>query len=110
MVRLSLNTGRENGIQPGDIVGVIAGTTGLTREVVGAIKLLPRQTLVDVSADHVDEILGKISGIRFKGQKLFATRATERVRGAFGDPRGRAARPAAQRPFRPKAPRERSSR
>jgi ATP-dependent RNA helicase DeaD len=105
MVRLALNTGREHGIAPGDVVGVIAGTTGLTREVVGAIKLLPRQTLVDVSEDHAEDIIRKLQGIRFKGHKLIASRATD-VPGGFEAPRTRP-RPAAQRAFRPKSPRER---
>jgi ATP-dependent RNA helicase DeaD len=98
MVRIALNTGREHGIQPGDVVGVIAGTTGLTREVVGAIKLLPRKTLVDVSEEHVEDILRKLAGIRFKGNKLAVARATELVGGAPERQDRYDRRPAARRP------------
>ncbi|RYD71693.1 MAG: hypothetical protein EOP84_24460, partial [Verrucomicrobiaceae bacterium] len=77
MVRLALNTGREHGIMAGDIVGVIAGVTRLPREVIGAIKLLPRQTLVDVSEDHAGDILEKLNGVKFKGYKLMAMKATD---------------------------------
>ncbi|MHA3770722.1 DEAD/DEAH box helicase [Verrucomicrobiota bacterium sgz303538] len=83
MTRIALNTGREHGIMPGDVVGVIAGVTGLPREVIGAIKLLPRQTLVDVAEDHADDILRKLKGIKFKGHKLSALRATD-VAGEIG--------------------------
>ncbi len=76
MVRLSFNQGREQGIAPGDIVGVIAGVTRLPRESVGAIKLLPRQSLVDVAEEHAGLILKKLNGIRFKGQKLLVRPAT----------------------------------
>ncbi|MGV3533957.1 MAG: DEAD/DEAH box helicase, partial [Chthoniobacteraceae bacterium] len=57
MARLALNIGREHGIAPGDIVGVIAGVTRLPREIIGAIKLLPQQTLVDVSEEQAGFIL-----------------------------------------------------
>lgn len=77
MVRLALSVGREHSIAPGDIVGVVAGVTRLPREVIGAIKLLPRQTLVDVSEEHASFVLQKLKGIQFKGQKLHASLATE---------------------------------
>ncbi len=88
MVRLALSTGREHGIVAGDIVGVIAGVSRLPREVIGAIKLLPRQTLVDVSEDQANFILSKLKGIQFKGQKLHASLASE---GAEKTPKGKPA-------------------
>jgi len=76
MTRLAMNIGKEHGIGPGDVVGVILGTTGLTKENVGAIHLLPKVTLVDVADDHVETILEKLNGIRFKGRKLGLRKAT----------------------------------
>ncbi len=75
MVRLSLNVGAEHKIAPGDVLGVILGTTRLTREVIGAIHLMPQETLVDVSEDHANLVLKKLNGIRFKGRKLAAKTA-----------------------------------
>ncbi len=77
MTRIAINQGREHGIGPGDIVGVIAGVSRVPRECIGAIKLLPRETLVDVSEEHAGLILKKLGGIRFKGRKLLALPATE---------------------------------
>jgi ATP-dependent RNA helicase DeaD len=48
MVRLAFNVGREHEIQPGDLVGVIAGVTRLPREMIGRIDLEPQRSLVDV--------------------------------------------------------------
>ena len=77
MVRIELNQGKEQGIAPGDVVGVIAGVARLPRECIGAIKLLPRQTLVDVAEEHAELVLKKLHGIRFKGQKLLVRPASE---------------------------------
>jgi ATP-dependent RNA helicase DeaD len=77
MLRLALNVGREHKIMPGDIVGVILGTTGLTKETIGAIQLQPKETFVDVTENEANLILKKLNGIRFKGRKLAARLATE---------------------------------
>ena len=69
-VRLVFNVGEFHNIRPGDIVGVIAGVTGLGKEVVGAINILPKQSLVDVAEEYQEEIVDKLSGIRFKGRRL----------------------------------------
>ncbi len=71
MIRLVMNVGAQHNIRPGDIVGVIAGVTGLPKEVVGLIHLLPQQSLVDVAQEHEEEVREKLNGIRFKGRKLF---------------------------------------
>ena len=70
MVRLFMNVGRDHDIGPGDVVGVILGATKIPKECVGAIMLLPKQTLVDVAKEHSNFVLKKLNGIRFKGNKL----------------------------------------
>jgi len=70
MIRLSMNVGRDHNIGPGDIVGVILGASKISKEAVGAIMILPKQTLVDVSMEHSKLVLKKLNGIRFKGHKL----------------------------------------
>ena len=73
MVRLAFNLGNEQGVAPGDFVGVIAGTTRLPKEVVGRIDIGDRQTFVDVSDESATFILKKLNGIKFKGHKLAVT-------------------------------------
>ena len=78
MTRLVFNVGEKHDIRPGDIVGVVAGVTGLGKEIVGAINILPRQALVDVNTAHEATVREKLNGIRFKGRKLFVETATTR--------------------------------
>ncbi len=75
MVRLILGVGRDHEIQPGDVLGVIVGTTKIGKESVGVIRLYPKQTFVDVAEAHADLVLSKLSGIQFKGRKLWCKRA-----------------------------------
>jgi ATP-dependent RNA helicase DeaD len=74
MTRLLFNVGEVQGIRPGDLVGVISGVTRLPKEAVGLIQILERESLVDVSEEHENEIREKLSGIRFKGHKLAVNR------------------------------------
>jgi len=76
MARLTLGLGRDHGIQPGDVVGVIVGITKLPKDVVGVIRLQTKQTFVDVKEEHAELIVSKLSGIEFKGRKLWCKRAT----------------------------------
>lgn len=75
MVRITIGVGREHNVQPGDIVGVIVGTTKLPKETVGVIRLQSKQSFVDVAEEHVDFILSKLSGIQFKERKLWCKRS-----------------------------------
>ncbi|MDD5262011.1 MAG: DEAD/DEAH box helicase [Methylacidiphilales bacterium] len=73
MLRLRLNQGREQRIQPGDIVGVILGVARIPKDCVGAIILQSDYTLVDVAEEHSATVLKKLNGIKFKGRKLFCS-------------------------------------
>lgn len=76
MTRLVLGVGRDHDVQVGDVVGVIVGTTKLPKETVGVIRLQPKQSFVDVADEHAELILSKLSGITFKGRKLWCKRAS----------------------------------
>jgi ATP-dependent RNA helicase DeaD len=71
MVRLTLGVGRDHEVQPGDVLGVIVGTTKIPKESVGVIRLQPKQTFVDVAEEHAELVVSKLSGIQFKGRKLW---------------------------------------
>jgi ATP-dependent RNA helicase DeaD len=76
MARLILGVGRDHDVLPGDVLGVIVGVTKLPKEVVGVIRLQPKQAFVDVAEEHAETILSKLNGIQFKGRKLWCKRAT----------------------------------
>ena len=75
MTRLVMNLGKAKGIRAGDILGVIAGVTRLPKEAIGAIKLLEKQSYVDVADENAKLVLRKLNGIKFKGHKLAIGRA-----------------------------------
>ncbi len=76
MTRLILGVGRDHDVQPGDVLGVIVGVTKLPKEIVGVIRLQPKQAFVDVAEEHAELVLSKLNGIQFKGRKLWCKRAT----------------------------------
>ncbi|HRE06427.1 MAG TPA: DEAD/DEAH box helicase [Opitutaceae bacterium] len=73
-----LNVGRKNLVTPADVVGKIAGVTRLPAQIVGAIDIRQRHTLVDVLDEHAAFVLEKLKGIRVKGQALVPALATEK--------------------------------
>ena len=70
MIRLVFNLGHAQQIEPGDFVGVIAGVTRLSKDVVGRIDILDDQTYVDVADESANLVLKKLNGIKFKGHRL----------------------------------------
>jgi ATP-dependent RNA helicase DeaD len=82
MTTLFFNVGRKQLITPADIVGKVAGVTRLPANVVGAMDIHQRHTLVDVVAEHVPLILQKLKGIRVKNIALEPALATDEDRAA----------------------------
>lgn len=76
MTRLILGVGRDHDVQPGDVLGVIVGITKLPKEIVGVIRLQPKQAFVDIKEEHAEQVQAKLNGIQFKGRKLWAKLAT----------------------------------
>ena len=75
MATLFFNVGRKQLVTPADIVGKIAGVTRLPADVVGAIDIHQRHTLVDVAEKEADVIVKKLGGIKLKGVSLAPARA-----------------------------------
>jgi ATP-dependent RNA helicase DeaD len=70
MVAVFFNVGRKHLVTPADIVGKLTGVTRLTGEVIGAIDIHQRHTLVDVAEEHALQIVKKLTGIELKGAIL----------------------------------------
>src|SRR4029077_6563913 len=86
MIRLAMNVGGNHKISAGDVVGVIMGVAKIPKESIGAINMLPGQTMVDVSDDHANVVMKKLNGIKFKGRKLAIRVAGEAGRRTFTQP------------------------
>ena len=76
MTTLFLNAGRKHLVTTGEIVGKITGVTRLNSEVVGAIDIHQRHSLVDVADEFAELILEKLTGIRIRGHSLKLSLAT----------------------------------
>jgi ATP-dependent RNA helicase DeaD len=101
MVRLFLNAGKRDRVRPADIVGAIAGESGLPGKRIGEISLFDNYSFVEVPAEAVDQVLSSLEGIRFKGRKLHMERAEAPQKGY--EP-GKASKTApAQKPYFGKA-------
>jgi len=59
MVRLSIGTGKTQGVRPGDIVGAIASRANIPGHAIGKIFIQDHQTFVDVPEAYVTEVLDK---------------------------------------------------
>jgi ATP-dependent RNA helicase DeaD len=70
MTRLYMNLGEEMGVRPADVVGAIAGETGLPAKVVGTIDIRERHLFVDVTGEHANSIISKLNRTQIKGNKV----------------------------------------
>jgi ATP-dependent RNA helicase DeaD len=73
-VRLFIGAGRSAGVRPGDLVGAIAGETGLRGRDVGAIEIAERFSLVEVPAASADEVIAALKASSVKGRKVTVRR------------------------------------
>ena len=69
MTRLFIGAGRAAGIQPKDLVGAIAGESGLAGREIGAIEIADRFSLVEVPSDRADDVIAAMKRTTIKGRK-----------------------------------------
>lgn len=71
MVRLWMSLGNRSGLRPGDIVGAIAGESGIPGKAIGEISIQTNYTLVDVAENHVQSVLKNSKrAYRIKGKPV----------------------------------------
>ncbi|MBB4932663.1 ATP-dependent RNA helicase DeaD [Lipingzhangella halophila] len=69
MARLFVGAGRSARIRPQDLVGAIAGETGLSGRDIGAIDIADRFSLVEVPESSAEEVIESLRGSTIKGRK-----------------------------------------
>lgn len=62
MVRLHLNAGRDRNIRPKDIVGALAGETGIPGRSIGAIRIENTDTFVEVPEESAKTVVERMKG------------------------------------------------
>lgn len=70
MTSLFFSVGKKEKIRPGDIVGAIAGETGVSGDSIGEIEIYPKHTIVDVPSDQAKHIMKVMSRSAIKGKKV----------------------------------------
>lgn len=70
MAKVYIGAGREAGIRPGDLVGAIANEARINSNVIGAVEVMDRFSLVEVPEVLAREIIETLSRTRIKGQKV----------------------------------------
>ena len=66
MVRLQLNMGRQHGLRPNEIVGVIASRAEIPGHVIGKISIQSNRSFVDVPEEMVPQVLARTRDARIR--------------------------------------------
>jgi ATP-dependent RNA helicase DeaD len=74
MTRIFIGAGRTAGVRPKDLVGAIAGESGVSGQAIGAIEVSDRFAIVEVPDEHAQEIIGALRATTIKGKKVAVRR------------------------------------
>ena len=78
MVRLFINIGKKDKIKPANILGAIAGESGMPGKLVGAIDMMDNYTFVEVPAIHAEKILKAMNdNVQIKGRRVNVEKANQ---------------------------------
>ena len=80
MQRIFINVGRDQKIGPKDIVGAIAGETGVPGRMIGDIDIYDKYTFVDVPKQDADKIIRIMSKSQIRGNRVRISIAEEAAR------------------------------
>lgn len=70
MVRLFINIGKRNNIRPGDILGAVAGETGMPGRLVGTIDMYDKYTFVEVPRQYASDVIEAMKSAKIKGKNI----------------------------------------
>jgi ATP-dependent RNA helicase DeaD len=70
MVRLFINLGKNQKIRPGDILGAIAGETGMPGKLIGSIDMYDKYTFVEVPREHASDVIQVMKSAKIKGKSI----------------------------------------
>lgn len=87
MVRLFINVGKRDKVKPANILGAIAGESGIPGRLVGAIDMLDNYTFVEVPAKYADAVLEAMDNAVIAGRTVSIEKATGKGPAKSGDKR-----------------------
>ena len=86
MTRLFMTIGSRDSARPGDLVGAIANTAGITSNEVGKIEMRESHSIVEVATDVADSVIERVTGATIKGRRVIVRRDEERSKREGGGP------------------------
>lgn len=78
MIRLFINIGKKNKVKPGDILGAIAGESGLDGRLVGTIDMYDKYTFVEVPREYAKTVLKAMKHAKIKGKSVAVEPANQK--------------------------------
>ena len=81
MVRLFINIGSENKIQPKHIIEGLVESSGLPGKMVGSIDIFDRYSFVEVPKEFAAEVLRSMKNYTIKGKRINVEKSTPRKKG-----------------------------
>lgn len=75
MTTLCFQIGSKHGIRKGNLVGAIAGETGVPGDTIGRIAVKTNESFVDVPNEYADKIIGIMKKVKFKGRSMEVRKA-----------------------------------
>lgn len=78
MVRLFINIGKNQKVRPGDILGAIAGESGMPGKLVGCIDMFDKYTFVEVPKEFAMDVLNAMKHAKIKGKTINIEPANQR--------------------------------
>lgn len=78
MARLFINIGKSQRVTPGDILGAVAGESGIPGRLVGSIDMYDGYTFVDVPAEYAEDVLNAMGHARIKGKHIHVEKANSK--------------------------------
>ncbi|MDD2979475.1 MAG: DEAD/DEAH box helicase [Hespellia sp.] len=70
MVRLFINIGKKNKARPGDILGALAGESGMPGKLIGTIDMFDKYTFVEVPREYAKDVLNAMQHAKIKGKAV----------------------------------------
>lgn len=70
MARLFINLGKKSKISPGDIVGAIAGETGISGDDIGSIEIYDKFSFVEVPKQEAEKVIDIMNRSQIKGKEV----------------------------------------
>lgn len=78
MVRLFINIGKKQRVRPGDILGAIAGESGMDGKLIGTIDMYDKYTFVEVPRKYAREVLNAMKNVKIKGKTVAVEPANQK--------------------------------